>query len=561
MLSLENYPFSSRRLPVLARRGVVATSEPLAAQAGLRMLQLGGNAVDAAIATAIALTVVEPTCNGVGGDAFALVWDGGKLHALNGAGRALAAHAPETFARLGHARIPNRGWLPVTVPGVPAAWHDLHRRFGRLPFETLFEPAIAYAADGFPVAPVTALRWATNAQIYAAEANDDPALRPWRDTFTHDGRAPRAGDVFALPALARTLRELAGSGCESFYRGALAARTLSFSEATGGLLSARDLSAHESTWVDPIRTSYRGHDVWELPPSTQGIAALTALNILEGFDLARLGRSSIEGYHLQIEAIKLALGDAFGYVADPTFVDVPWQQRLSRAHAAERRGQIGDVALASVPSQPPRGGTVYLCAADADGMMVSFMQSNYSGWLLGFGSGVVVPETGIALHSRAAGFSLDPRHPNVIAPGKRPFHTLAPSFLTRDGQAIGPFGIMGGPVQPQGHVQFMVNQVDHGLNPQAVVDAPRFQWIAGTRVEVELGFPSEAMQGLLARGHEIHPCVEFAALPPQLTPGTLGTGALLRSGDFGKAQMIRRLDNGVYVAASDWRADGCAAGY
>jgi gamma-glutamyltranspeptidase/glutathione hydrolase len=561
VLSLENYPFSSRRLPVLARRGVVATSEPLAAQAGLRMLQLGGNAVDAAIATAATLTVVEPTCNGVGGDAFAMVWDGTKLHALNGAGRALATHTPEAFARLGHTRVPNRGWLPVSVPGVPAAWHDLHHRFGRLPFEVLFEPAISYAAEGFPVAPVTAMRWATAAQIYAAEANGDAALRPWRDTFTRDGRAPAAGDIFALPDLAATLRELAASGCETFYRGPLAERIVSFAQATGGSISARDLAGHESTWVEPICTSYRDHELWEVPPSTQGIAALTALNILEGFELSRLGRSSVEGYHLQIEAIKLALGDVFGYVADPTFVDVPWQQRLTREHAAERRQQIGVRALASPPVQPPKGGTVYLCTADADGMMVSFMQSNYSGWLLGFGSGVVVPGTGIALHGRAAGFSLDPQHPNVIAPGKRPFHTLAPSFLSRNGRAIGPFGIMGGPVQPQAHVQFVVHHVDHGLNPQAIVDAPRFQWISGTRVEVELGFPAEAMQGLLARGHELYPCVEFAALPPHLTPGSLGSGALLRSGDFGKAQMIQRLDNGTYVAASDWRADGCAVGY
>jgi gamma-glutamyltranspeptidase/glutathione hydrolase len=341
----------------------------------------------------------------------------------------------------------------------------------------------------------------------------------------------------------------------------LAARIASFSAATGGLLTAQDLASHESTWVAPIKTTYRDHDVWEIPPSTQGIAALTALNILEGFDLRRLGRGSVESYHLQIEAIKLALGDVFGYVADPTFVDVPWRQRLTSEHAAERRQQMGDRALASPPSVPPRGGTVYLCAADADGMMVSFMQSNYNGWLLGFGSGVVVPGTGIALHSRAAGFSLDPGHPNVIAPGKRPFHTLAPSFLSRGGKAIGPFGIMGGPVQPQGHVQFIVHHVDHGMNPQAIVDAPRFQWLNGTRVEVELGFPAEAMQGLLARGHEVYPCVEFAALPPQLVPGTLGGGALLRSGDFGKAQMIQRLDNGAYVAASDGRADGCAVGY
>jgi gamma-glutamyltranspeptidase/glutathione hydrolase len=494
-LSIDNYPFPSRRLPVLARSGVVATSEPLAAQAGLRTLQRGGNAVDAAIATAAALTVVEPTCNGVGGDAFAMVWDGGDLHAINGSGRALSAHTPDLFAALGQERVPMRGWLPVTVPGAPAAWRDLHQRFGRLPFEVLFEPAVEYATEGFPVGPVTAMRWATSADIHAAEAGLDPALKPWREAFTRDGHAPQAGDVWVLPELGRTLRELGASGCESFYRGPLAARMVDFAASTGGYLTLEDLAAHESTWVQPIQTSYRDHEVWEIPPNSQGVAALTALNILEGFDLARLGRTAVESYHLQVEAIKIALGDVFSYVADPQCVTVDWQARLSKEYAAAKRSQIGNKALAAYPQHGARGDTVYLCVADADGMMVSFMQSNYSGWLHGFGSGVVVPGTGIALHSRGCGFSLNSNSPNVIAPHKRPFHTLAPSFLSRGGKAVGPFGIMGGPVQPQGHVQFMVNHVDHGLNPQAILDAPRYQWTGGTRLEVELGFPSETMLG------------------------------------------------------------------
>jgi gamma-glutamyltranspeptidase/glutathione hydrolase len=560
-LGFERYPYASRRLPVFARRGVVATSEPLAAQAGLRILERGGNAVDAAIATAAALTVVEPTCNGVGGDAFALVWDGTRLHGLNGSGRALSAHVPKLFRDLGHSHVPPRGWLPVTVPGVPAAWSDLHRRFGRLPFEAVFEPAIEYARDGFPVAPITAMRWHSSASIYTSGPVDDPALGAFRDTFTNDGRAPRAGDVWALPDLARTLRELAESGCESFYRGRLADTMASFAESTGGYLTRRDLAAHESTWVEPIHAGYRGHELWGMPPNSQGIAALSALAILEGLDLARYPRDSAESHHLQLEAMKIALGDAYGYVTDASLASQPASLRLTKEYATERRALIGDVALSAPPSTTPRGGTVYLCTADADGMMVSFMQSNYSGWLLGFGSGVVVPGTGIALHSRACGFSLDEKHPNVIAPGKRPFHTLAPAFLTRGGRALGPFGIMGGPVQTQAQVQFVVNQVDYGLNPQACVDAPRFQWLAGNRVEVELGVSSQVMLGLVARGHDVQPCVEFAAVPPRLTGAALGGGGIASSGDFGKAQVIRRLENGVYVAASDWRADGCAVGY
>jgi gamma-glutamyltranspeptidase / glutathione hydrolase len=560
-LGLEHYPYTSRRLPVMARRGMVATSEPLAAQAGLAILRAGGNAIDAAIATAAALTVVEPTCNGIGGDAFALIWDGSRLHSLNGSGRSLRAHSRDLFRQQNLDHIPARGWLPVTVPGVPAAWRDMHQRFGHLAFEKVFEPAIEYATEGFPVGPMTAQRWNAAAAIYHANNDGAPELRPWRETYTRDGRAPRAGELWALPDHALTLRELAGTGCESFYCGRLAQQLLAFSDSTGGYLTKADLQSHESVWEDPISARYRGYDVWEVPPSTQGIAALTALNILDGIDLARTPRESAESYHLQIEALKLAQNDAYQYIADPQVTDVPWRARLTAEFARDLRSKIGHTALTLPPTGRPKGGTVYLCCADADGLMVSFIQSNYSGWLLGFGSGVVVPSTGIALHSRACGFTLNEGHPNVIAPSKRPFHTLAPSFLTHEGRAVGPFGIMGGPMQPQGHVQFVVNQIDYGMNPQTALDAPRFQWINGDRVEVELGVPSDVMQGLVARGHDLAPCVDFSAIPPRLGGAGLGSGGLTTSGDFGKAQIIRRLDNGAYVAGSDWRADGCAVGY
>ncbi len=535
-LYTEHYPYPSRRMPVLAARGVVATSEPLAAQAGLAMLQRGGNAVDAALATAIALTVVEPTSNGIGGDAFALVWDGSTLHGLNGSGRAPATHTPELFAQQGLDAVPAAGWLPVTVPGAPATWRDLHARFGKLPFATLFEPAIAYAAQGYPVGPVTAQGWARAHEVYARRT-EAPEFAPWFDTFAPGGRAPRPGDIARLPDHAATLRAIAASGADDFYHGELARRIAAFAAATGGYLTRDDLAAHTSTWVDPISTNYRGYDVWEIPPNGQGVAALAALNILEGFDLAAHPRESVESYHLQIEAMKLAFSDAFRYVADPVKADVPTKGMLDKAYAAERRALIGERALEPAPGTPPRGGTVYLCAADGDGLMVSYIQSNY----MGFGSGVVVPGTGIALQNRGAGFTLDLGHPNQVAPGKRPYHTIIPAFLTRGGQAVGPFGVMGGYMQPQGHLQMVVNTVDYGMNPQASLDAPRWQWLQGKNIEVEMAAAQHIISGLDARGHRV-------------AVQGVSTG-------FGRGQIIWRLPNGAYVAGSEPRADGCAVGY
>ena len=537
-LTLADFPYASRRMPVLATRGVVATSEPLAAQAGLTVLQRGGNAVDAAIATAIALTVVEPTSNGIGADAFALVWDGGKLHGLNGSGRSPATHTPELFQQLGHDRVPARGWLPVTAPGAPALWRDLHARFGHLPFQTLFEPAIYYAERGYPVAPMTASAWAaTQRLIEHEEFRDQPEHRGWWQTFAPGARAPRAGELWASPDHARTLRHIAESKAEAFYQGNIAQAIARFAAETGGYLTREDLAAHTSTWVDPIGTGYRGYEVWEIPPNGQGIAALIALNLLEGFDVARYPRESADSYHLQIECMKLAFADAQRFVADPEHAAVPVRGLLDKDYAAQRRRLIGERALQPAPGEPALGGTVYLCAADGDGLMVSFIQSNYQG----FGSWVVVPETGVALQNRGHGFTLQPGHPNQVAPRKRPFHTIIPAFLTQGGEAVGPFGVMGGHMQPQGHLQMVVNQVDYGLNPQASLDAPRWHWTQGRTVYLERAVPEHVTLGLAGRGHlvQIHHQIS----------------------QFGKGQIIRRLRNGAYVAGSEPRADGCAVGF
>ncbi|MGH2457964.1 MAG: gamma-glutamyltransferase family protein [Chloroflexota bacterium] len=542
-MNLLDLPYPSQRMPTVARRGVVATSQPLAALAGLEILQAGGNALDAALATATTLAVVEPTSNGLGSDAFALVWDGAKLHGLNGSGRAPAALTAEIVRAAGHSTMPTHGWHPVTVPGAPRAWRDLHERFGRLDFQRVLAPAIAAAEGGYAVTPIVAAAWQTAARSYARERG--PEFAPWFDTFTVDGRAPQPGDVWRLPYHARTLRRIAESKSLDYYEGETARRIAAFASDTGGFITDDDLATHTSTWVEPITTSYRGYDVWEIPPNGQGVAALLALNIIEGFDLASLRRESVDAYHLQIEAMKLAFADAYRYVADPEQVTVPTAGMLSKAYAAERRALIDDLARAREPGDPPRGGTVYLCTADADGMMVSYIQSNYQG----FGSGVAVPGTGISLQNRGACFRLEPDHPNVLAPGKRPFHTIIPSFLTRDGQPVGPFGVMGGPMQPQGHLQMVLNTVDWGMNPQASLDAPRWQVTTGRQVMVEPEVPAPIVEELTRRGHEVNVVGERAP--------------------FGRGQIIWRRGiweepaNGVpsLIAGSDKRSDGLAIGY
>ncbi len=525
-------PFALSRQPLYASNGVVATSQPLAAQAGLFVLREGGNAVDAAIATAAALTVVEPTSNGIGSDAFALVWDGGRLHGLNGSGRSPGACTREALTSAGLDAIPAFGWWPVTVPGAPQSWVDLHARFGRLPFERLLAPAIEYAESGFLLSPVLSHYWHLGAELYNHRNGDEFA--GWRHTFMPDGFSPKPGATWKSGSHADTLRSIARSHAEDFYRGAIAARMDRFARETGGLLRAEDLAAHHSDWVDPISVNYRGHQVWEIPPNGQGIVALQALAMLDGMTLppTRDERAA----HLQIEAIKLAFSDAQAYVADTEHAAVPVAGLLDPGYAAERRALIGERAGQPATGEPPAGGTVYLATADRDGMMVSFIQSNY----MGFGSGVVVPETGVALANRGHNFSVDPTHRNVVAPRKRPYNTIIPGFLSRNGAPVGPFGVMGGFMQPQGHVQVLVNTIDYGMNPQQALDAPRWRWLRDLEVTLEHAVPEQVAWLLSRRGHRI-----------SIQPGWNG---------FGRGQIIWRQDGG-FVAGSDSRTDGAAIGW
>ena len=542
-MNLLDLPYPSRRSPTVARRGVVATSQPLAVLAGLDILKAGGNAVDAAVATAAMLSVVEPTSNGIGSDAFSLVWDGSRLHGLNGSGRAPASLGVEVVRSAGHSSIPARGWMAVTIPGAPRAWSDLHGRFGRLPFERVLAPAIEAAEEGFAVTPIVAFNWERAATLQATLKG--PEFAPWFDTFSIRGQAPSAGDSWRMPDHAWTLRRIAQSSGDDFYEGEIAQKIAAFAAATGGFITRDDLAEHTSTWVDPIGTDYRDYSVWEIPPNGQGLTALLALNILEGFDLATFPRESALAYHLQIEAMKLAFADAHRYIADPEKVAVPTSGMLSKSYAAERRALIGDMARAFEPGDPPKGGTVYLCTADADGMMVSYIQSNYQG----FGSGIVVPGTGIALQNRGSAFRLDSAHPNVLAPRKRPYHTIIPAFLTRDGEPVGPFGVMGGHMQPQGHVQMVLNTVDWHLNPQASLDAPRWQVTTGKNVLVESGVSRQIVEDLIRRGHDV--AVES-------DPGPFGRGQIIwRRAAWGATDA----GPGSLVAGSDMRADGFAAGY
>ncbi|MBB5873104.1 gamma-glutamyltranspeptidase/glutathione hydrolase [Allocatelliglobosispora scoriae] len=523
------------RTPVYAPRGVVATSQPLAAQAGLAVLREGGSAVDAAVAAAITLTVVQPGSNDIGGDLFALVWDGAQLHGYNGSGRSPAALTLERMVAgggtptgaLGGAQgaaesaPPPRGWLPVTVPGAPAGWRDLHARFGRVPFERLFADAIGYAEHGFTAAAGLSRSWARSVRAFAEI--DDPACAGWAEVF---GRAPRPGEIVRNSGAARTLRLLSGTRCAAFYTGEVADALDRFAAATGGLLTGDDLAAHEGDWVAPMSADYRGHTVHELPPNGQGVAALQAFALLDGFT----GTDP----HRQIEAMKLGFADAHAYVADPR---TPTPDLLDPSYVAARRALITEVAGEPGPGDPMRGGTVYLAAADGDGMMVSLIQSTY----LGFGSYVVLPGYGFGLQNRGAGFSLDPAHPNVAAGGKRPFHTIIPGFLSRDGEPVGPFGVMGGHMQPQGHVQLISATLDDGLDPQAALARPRWYWHAGRNVTVESDFPAAAVADLRRRGHAVTVTDDPS--------------------DFGMGQAIWRLPAGGYVAGSEPRADGLAAGY
>jgi len=522
-------PYPSHRTPLMARN-VVATSHPLATQAGLRMLMRGGSAVDATIATAAALTVVEPCSNGLGSDAFAIVWDGQTLHGLNACGRSPARWSPTRFAGLD--KMPARGWESVTVPGVVSAWVALSEKFGKLPFRLLFEPALAYAREGFPVSPLIAELWARIAPKYRGQPGFD-------DAFLPGGKAPAAGSVFTNPPLADSLESIANSHGREFYRGALAQAMIAHSEQHGGAMSMGDLAEHEVEWCGTIAQDFAGVSAHEIPPNTQGIATLMALGILRHLGIEHCEVDSAQAMHLQIEAMKLAFADVDAFVADPQSMSVGTQALLSETYLAGRAALIDrDAAGDFGPGAPEQGGTVYVTAADACGLMVSFIQSNYEG----FGSGVVVPGTGISLQNRGMGFTLDSAHPNAVGPRKRPFHTIIPGFVMQDGKPLMSFGLMGGPMQAQGHLQLIVRTQVFGQNPQAASDAPRWQVTRGRHVLVESTMPPELVAALAARGHVIQ------REPPEAAFA------------FGGAQVILRTDAG-YVAGSDHRKDGLAVGF
>ena len=521
-------PYPSRRQPVFARN-VVATSQPLATQAGIAMLAKGGNAVDAALATAITLTVVEPCSNGLGSDLFAILWTGGELVGLNASGRAPAALTSARFA--GKAAMPERGWEAVTIPGAVSGWRALSQRFGELPFADLFEPAIRYARDGFAVSPIVAEKW-------ALAVPHMPRDLGWFAHFMPRGRAPLPGEPFASRALAATLEKIARSDGESFYRGELAHAMVRHAKSASAVHTLEDFAAHTADWVTPLALPYRGVAIHEIPPNGQGIAALMALGILDNFDLASMPPDSPATQHLMIEAMKLGFADAYRYVSDPDTMTVTPEALLDRAYLASRARLIDAHRAQNFgPGEPPRSGTVYLCAGDENGMLVSLIQSNY----MGFGAGVVVPDTGISLQNRGAGFSLKPGHPNEVGGGKRPYHTIIPGFVTRDGEPLAAFGVMGGPIQPPGHVQTIVRLVDYRMNPQAVLDAPRWKLATTGAVDLEANASPELRAKLGAMGHVI------AAQPDSYM-------------DFGAGQFIVKSDDG-YVAASDPRRDGQAAGF
>ena len=525
--------------PIFASNGIVATSQYLAAQAGLSMLERGGNAIDAAVATAIALTVVEPTSNGIGGDAFAIVLFDGQLYGLNSSGYAPENLSAEVLKRDGLKEIPRYGPIPVTVPGAPFAWKALHRRFGRLPFETLFQPAVDYAQNGYPVSVLTGKGWEKACQTYRRQS-DSSLFKEWFRIFAPSGRAPHPGERWGSGDHAETLKELAQTGTESFYTGRLSHEIVRCVRAFGGYLEASDLANFRPEWVEPLRVDFRGYTVWELPPNGQGIVALIALGLLERLPLESF--SVAQRTHFSIEAVKHAFQIALEKIGEPRSMPDDPRFYLDKGSLDEgsKHLSLGSVSDPADASQP--GGTVYLCTADRSGNMVSYIQSNY----MGFGSGLVVPGTGIALHNRGCNFSLQSGHPNCLRGKHRPYHTIIPGFLSRGNEWVGPFGVMGGFMQPQGHTQLLLKLLLEKEQPMDALNAPRWQWMKGRSVTFEEPCDAGVLKELTGMGHQIE-MVPSSAL-------------------FGRGQVIWRTAYAdgappVYCGGTDGRSDGCVAAY
>lgn len=544
--------FASRS-EVIATQAMAATSQPLATQIALDVMKQGGNAIDAAIAANAALGLMEPTGCGIGGDLYAIVWSAKdkKLYGLNASGRSPKGLTLEQLQaevkKLGRTDIPPLGMLPISVPGAVDGWFSLHDKFGKLPMKKVLAPAISYAENGFPVTELISYYWNASVPKLSSQPGD------FKGTFTINGKGPQTGDIFKNPALANTYKQLASGGRDAFYQGDIAKKIDAFMQKEGGYLRYEDFASHSSTWVEPVSVNYRGYDVWELPPNGQGIAALQMLQILKNFDLKSMGFNSPESLHTLIEAKKLAFEDRAKFYADMDFAKVPVKELISEAYGKERAKLIGPKAAQRVDAGNPHlytGDTIYLTTADKDGNMVSLIQSNYRG----MGSGVVVPGLGFGFQDRGQMFSLDPKHHNAYAPGKRPFQTIIPAFITKDNQPYISFGVMGGAMQPQGHVQIVVNMIDYGMNLQEAGDAARWQHLGNTEptdnadmylenggyTEVERGIPWQTVQQLMQKGHDIR----------------------YGFGGYGGYQAIKKDPvRGVYFGASESRKDGQAAGY
>ncbi|MFX1444987.1 MAG: gamma-glutamyltransferase [Promethearchaeota archaeon] len=520
------FPYQSRRMPICAKN-IVATSQPLASQAGLRMLLKGGNAVDAIVATAIALTVVEPINNGIGSDAFAILWDGKKLNGLNASGKSPAAWTPEYFSK--YEKMPLLGWDTVTVPGAVSAWVELWKKYGQLSFKELFEPAIDYARNGFLISPITGDLWNALSRVFKTYPG-------YCEAFLRDGKPPKPGELFKFPAQARTLELIAETEGHAFYHGELAKRIVNYAKETGGTMTLEDLENHSPLWVKPIKIEYKSVELHEIPPNGQGLAALIMLGILKNFDISSFEPDSVDAIHLQLEAMKLAFADAHRYISDPSTLEFDPNYLIQPDYLKERANLIDpQKAQEFVYGIPKRGDTVYLTAADENGMMVSYIQSNY----FAFGSGIVIPGTGISLQNRGAGFVLEKGHPNQVGPNKRPYHTIIPAFVTKNGEPLMSYGVMGGAHQPQGHTQMMIRIFEYKQNPQAANDAPRWSVKDGLDVIVEPEFNKETVKGLKEKGHKV---------------------SISHFVEFGGCQMIYKVEGG-YVASSDPRKDGQAVGF
>ena len=535
-----SYAYPSRRNVVYARKAMACTSIPQGAQIGLDVMKAGGNAMDAAVAMAAAMPLLEPTSNGLGSDCFALVWVEAekKLYGLNASGVAPAALSAAMVREMGHQAMPKAGWIPTMVPGAPAGWAELNRRFGTKPLAQLFAPAISAAREGVPVQVNLEPMWEADARRIASAMEQDPAPHAywWERFMKPDGTPYRAGDVFRWEEYAQTLEELAATGCESYYRGPLMEKIVAFSQATDGYFCEDDFRNYKPEWVEPISTDYKGYTVCEIPPNGHGITVLMALNLLKGLELSGQ-KDCADTYHKILESIKLAFADTKTYVADPRYMRTRVEDLLSEEYAARRRALISEQALTPEAGDPSCGGTIYLCTADPQGNMVSFIQSNYTT----FGAGVAIPGTGISLQNRGANFSLDEGSDNCLAGGKRSYHTIIPGFLMRDGEAVGPFGVMGAFMQPQGHVLVVVNTVDYHMNPQEALDAPRIQWTGGKHIQLEREVPAHIAQELARRGHEV-----------EIVNSNL---------HMGRGQIIWKTENGLYIGGTEPRCDGTVAAW